>query len=214
MHVSAGPGQFLFLTLNRLQRGQFGEVGNDQVTVSRRLIQCGTGHVQRIHPRAPFAPGLLHCRRITAAIAIKQGAVAARIDQPAIVMLPVQLYQRRRQFAQQGHANRLVIDESLRSAIRLHPALQDQRLTGFNVNFRLGQCGTDEIGQTGKFKAGGNAGLLFPRANQPGIRPVPQHQPQGIKQDRLARPGLPGQHAQTARKIEVERLDQDNIADG
>ena len=74
--------------------------------------------------------------------------------------------------------------------------------------------GADGIGQAGKFKAGSDAGLILAGANQPGIGPVPQHQAQGIEQDRFARPGLTSQHAQPAREIQVERLDQDNIADG
>ena len=78
----------------------------------------------------------------------------------------------------------------------------------------LGQRGTDGIGQAGEFKAGGDAGLIFPGADQAGIGAIPQHQPQRIEQDRLAGPGLASQHTQPPGEIEVERFDQNDIADG
>ena len=43
---------------------------------------------------------------------------------------------------------------------------------------------------------------------------APKRQPERVEQDRLARPGLAGEHAKPGFEIEVERLDEDDIADG
>ena len=126
----------------------------------------------------------------------------------------MQFDQVRRQFAQQSDADRLVVDESLRCAIGLEPAADQQRRARFHLNLRLGQDRGERRLQRGEFEAGGNAGLILSGADQRGIGAVAQHQPQRIEQDRLARPGLTGQHPQPARKGEVQRLDQDDVADG
>jgi hypothetical protein len=68
----------------------------------------------------------------------EQPPVPARIDQPAIVVLPVQFDQMPRQFAQQRHAHRLVVDPGLAPAIGAQPPLDDQRLARLDIDFRLG----------------------------------------------------------------------------
>ena len=41
-----------------------------------------------------------------------------------------------------------------------------------------------------------------------------QRQTQGVEDDRLARPGLAGQHGQAALDLEIERVHQHDVADG
>ena len=55
-----------------------------------------------------------------------------------------------------------------------------------------------------KIEAGGNARLARTLPHQPSIRPHAEREPQRIEQDRLAGPGLPGQHAQAGAEVEVE----------
>ena len=56
--------------------------------------------------------------------------------------------------------------------------------------------------------------LRLPGADQRGVGARAQRQPERVEQDRLARPGLAGEHAKPGFEIEVERLDEDDIADG
>ena len=84
----------------------------------------------------------------------------------------------------------------------------------FDVHFRFGQNRANTGGQLAEFKAGGDAGLFLTPAHQSAVGAVAQHQPQRVEQDRLARPGFPGQHAQPGTEIEGQRLDQHDVADG
>ncbi len=72
-------------------------------------------------------------------IAIQQHPVPARIDQPAIIMLSVQFHQHARHFAQQRHADRLVVHERLGPAIRLELAADQQRLARFRFDIGVVQ---------------------------------------------------------------------------
>ena len=214
LHVGAGRGEFRFLPLLRGKRGEFGQMREQQVTIRRRLGDGGAAFVQRVCRAAPRLPRRFHARNVSAGIAIEQLTVAARVDQAAVIMLAVQFHQERRQFAQQGSADRLVVDEGLGPAIRFQPALDQQRFAGLHVHFRFGQHGANAGGQLAEFKTGGDAGLFLAPAHQSAVGAVAQHQPQRIEQDRLARPGFAGQHAQPGAEIEVQRLDQHDVADG
>ena len=55
--------------------------------------------------------------------------------------------------------------------------------------------------------------LLLAGTHQARLGAVAEHQPQGVEQDRLARAGLAGEHAQPRPEGEIERLDQDDITD-
>ena len=149
--------------------------------------------------------------------------MTARIDQPAIVVLAVDLDQMPRQFAEQRRPGGLVVDEAFRcnSLVARRPTCgrfqlppQDERFARFYLDPRLIQRLDQRGRQCGKFKAGGHARPVAARAQQPGLGAVAQHQPKRVEQDRFARPGLAGQHPQPASKRQVERLDQDDVADG
>ena len=137
-----------------------------------------------------------------------------RIDQAAVIVLAVEFDQTSRQLAQQRDADRLIVDRGLRTAVRLDLALEDQRLARFDNQFGGIESGANSTGKLRELEHRRNARRLLPRAHQPAIRPVAQHQPQRIEQDRLARPGLAGEHTEAAGKFQLQRLDQDNIADG
>ena len=61
---------------------------------------------------------------------VEQGAVAARIEQAAIVVLAVDLDQRGAELAQQPGGDRLVVDEGAAAAVGLDDAADDERLAG------------------------------------------------------------------------------------
>jgi len=140
--------------------------------------------------------------------------VAARVGQSAVVVLAVNLDQVPRQFAQQRGANRLVVDESLGTAVGAQPAPDDQRLAEVVLDPRIVERGANRFGQPVELEGRGDAGLVRTAAHQPGLGAFAQRQPERVEQDRLARPGLAGEHAKPTLEGEVERLDQDDVADG
>ena len=216
LHRRARFGELFLLAHFGFQRGQFGQMRQQQIVIGRRLRNRRACAVERFARRTPCAPGRVHRRHISSGIAVHQQAVPARIDQSAIIVLPVQFHQLPGEVAQQRRADRLIVDEGLgadpAAAIGAQAALQDQRLTRFNLHLRLAQHRADRQRQLVKFKAGDHARLIGPGADQLGFGAVAQHQPQRIEQDRFARPGLTREHAEPFPEIEVKRFDQHHIA--
>ena len=140
--------------------------------------------------------------------------MAARIDEAAIVMLPVQFHQRRGDLPQQGRAHRLVVDEGLGPAICPDAATQDQRLARLRLDLRPRQCFANQRRESGKLKRGGDVRLILARADERSFRPIAENQAESIQEDRLAGTRLARKHAQPRPEGEVQRLDQDDIADG
>ncbi len=59
----------------------------------------------------------------------------------------------------------------------------------------------------------GHLALLGAVAHQRGVAARAERQREGIEQDRLAGAGLAGQHGEAAREIDIEPIDQDDVAD-
>ena len=214
LHGCAGFSEPRLLPCLRFQRGEFSQMRQQQILIRLRLIQRGPRLIQLVARIAPFGPALLHLRHIRPGKPIQQSPMAARIHQAAIIMLPMQLHKRSCHFAQQAHTDGLIIDIGLALAIGLQLAAQDQRLAIFHINISIieqfGQTG----GKRGKFKTGGNAGLILAPAHQPAVGPIAQHQPQRIQQNGFARPGFTREHAQPAPEIEIKRFDQHDVTNG
>ena len=60
---------------------------------------------------------------------------------------------------------------------------------------------------------GGDLALLGAMADQAGVAARAERQRQGIEQDGFAGAGLAGQHRQARGEVDVQPLDQDDIAD-
>ena len=56
--------------------------------------------------------------------------------------------------------------------------------------------------------------LLGDRFELRQLRPGAEREPEGVEQDRLARAGLAGQHAEPRLELELELFDQHDIVDG
>ena len=65
-----------------------------------------------------------------------------------------------------------------------------------------------------QIELGGDRALWGALAHQPLLGPGAQRQAQRIEQDGFAGAGLAGQHAQARCEIEIEAIDQDDVADG
>jgi hypothetical protein len=66
----------------------------------------------------------------------------------------------------------------------------------------------------GQREFGADDRLLGAVTHQPRFRAHAQGEPQGVEQDRLARAGLAGEHAQPRPERQIELVDQHHIADG
>ena len=214
LHRAARFGQPCFLARLRFERGQLGEMCEQQVLIGLGLFDRRARFGKPSFRRTPALPSRSNLGEIGPREAVEQRPVPARIDQPAIVVLPVQFDQRSGQRAEQRDANRLVVDEGLAAPIGLKLPPDDQRLARFDLDIGLVECFDNGIWQRGELETRGYARPVLARAHQRAVGAVAQYQPERVEQDRLACPGLAGQHAQPAPELQFERLDQHDIADG
>ena len=214
LHHAAGFSQARFLARLWFQRGQFAQMGEQQILIRLRLVHRLTRSQQAILRLSPCGPCRCQPFCVGPGIAVQQHPVSARIDQPAIIMLAMQLHQCRRERAQQPSTHRLIVDEGLGTSVRLDLSPDHQRFARLNLYVGIVQRLGNQRRQSGELKACGDARLRLSCADQRCFRPVAQHQPQRVEQDRLARACLPRQHAQPAPERQLERFDQHDIADG
>ena len=132
-----------------------------------------------------------------------------RVDQRALVVLAVDLDQRPAQRLQRLHAHRLVVDEGAGAAVGELHAAQDQLVLGRDV-----VCGHERarrmVGR--RLERRGHLPLLGALAHQRDVAARAERQREGIEQDRLAGAGLAGEHGQAGGEIDVEPVDQDDVA--
>ena len=65
----------------------------------------------------------------------------------------------------------------------------------------------------GDVEPGGEFGARGAGPQLAQFEPIAEQQRQRVEQDRLARAGLAGQHGEAALELDVERIDDDEIAD-
>ena len=115
-------------------------------------------------------------------------------------------------FLELRQRRRAAVDEGTRAAAGIDYAAQDQRAvisseTGFIEP--SGKCG-----QTVDGEPGGNFGTGGAAAHHPAFGTVAQCQGERVDQDGFAGPGLAGEHGQPGLEIQLDRLDQQVVADG
>ena len=136
------------------------------------------------------------------------------LDKGAVVVLAVDLNQCRAERAQHLHAHRLVIDEGAGAAVgELHPA-HDQFVLGglFGDQVVVRQQAARRM-VLADVEGGGHLALLGALAHQRGIAARAQRQRKGIEQDRFAGAGLAGQRGKPGAEIDVQAIDQNDVAD-
>ena len=176
-----------------------------------RAAQCGLGGFKRRARLRPCPPRAARLARIDAAKLVQQHPMPARVQQATVIMLAVQFDQNIGQIAQHLARNPTVIHKGCLSSIGGIDPAQDQFIpcadpcSGQHI-----PCGM----ALGQIENGSDFTLCRPRADQFGAPAPTQHKAQGIQQDRLARPGFPGEHAKATGEIKVKRLDQHDVADG
>jgi hypothetical protein len=127
-------------------------------------------------------------------------------------MLAVDLDRQSADLAKQSGGNRRSSDERTASAVGLEGTPQDQRLPVVRLDPLLGQqCMDGMIGR--QLDLGGDRGGVFAASHEPRVRARTERQPQCIEQDRLARAGLASEYAQSFVELELELLDEHDVAD-
>ena len=101
------------------------------------------------------------------------------------------------------------VDVATRAATGIEHAAQDQPIVG--VEIVGGQPGADRR-QCGDVERRRHFGLVASGTDDTGIGTLAKRQRKRIDEDRLAGTGLPGQRAETRRKLEFQPVDDDEIA--
>ena len=136
------------------------------------------------------------------------------LDKGAVVVLAVDFDQRRAERAQYLHADRLVVDEGAGAAVgELHrrtinsssPQDREQIVVGEHAARRM---------VLGEVECGDHLALFGALAHQRGIATRAERQRKSIEQDRFAGAGLAGERGKAGAEIDIQPIDQDDVADG
>ena len=163
-------------------------------STSARCVASSSSRVAAIVPQPARPPSAC---AIEVAEGIEQPAMGRGVDQRAVVMLAVDLDQRRAERSQRLHAHRLVVDEGAGAAVGELHAAQDQLVVGLDAV--VGGERADRM-VARQFEGGGHLPLLGAVAHQRGVAARAERQREGIEQDRLAGAGLAGEHGQARRR--------------
>src|SRR5262249_315875 len=144
-------------------------------------------------PRTPLVPKTLDLIgfAVEGSKGIEQAAVRRGIHQRALVVLPVDLDQRRAQRFQGLRAQRLVIDEGTGAAVGKLHTTQNQLVFGRDVVF-----GHERAHRMpgGELERRSHLALLSTVSHQRDVAARAERQGEGIEQDGLAGAGLPREH--------------------
>ena len=204
--------QLVGLALGQIQRLQFPDLIAQQfepgVAFAARLLQ-----LPHVAPeRLPLVEGAGHRfeQRRVIGVVVQQLLLHLAPQQAVVFVLAMQIHQHLAQFAQQAGGRGLTVDKGAGRAIGADDAADDAFLGAVQFVFpqpALGLAGLAGVESHADFR------LLRTVADHAAVGPVPQRQPQGIEQDRLARPGFPGEHRHARLKLEIELLDDGEVPD-
>ena len=192
LHVGSFACELLLFAFLRVERLQFGNCVFQPLTVTRGIFDTFTRHIEACFGFPPRGEIGRNAGCIAPPEYIEQRPVSARIEEPPVIMLPVNFDQQRADIAQQRGRTGLVVDKRLAAAIGLNRSPDNERLARVDVDIVIGK---QRHHVRWRIEACGHLRLGRPAAHQTAIGPRPQRQPQRIEQYRFARPGLPGQHA-------------------
>jgi hypothetical protein len=138
-----------------------------------------------------------------------------RLDKGAVVVLAVDLDQCRAERAQHLYAHWLVIDEGAGTAIgKLNPA-HDQLVLDCRIGDQivLGQQAARRM-LPADVEGGRHLALLGAFAHQGRVATRTERQRKRVEQNRLAGASLAGQRGKACAEVDVQAIDQNDIANG
>ena len=211
LHQTAPRIQHRFLARFGVQPVQFGHgMAQEFLFLARRLQrglcrrQIGPRHRLRT-PRRPQR------RQIQSRKGIQQGPMPPRVQQTAIIMLPMQFHQRLGQVAQHIARDAVVIDPGRLAPIQRVDPPQDQ-FTLVQPKPRLIQNRPGRM-VGGQVEHRRHAALRRALTHQFGPSAPAQHETQRIQQDRLSRPGFARQHVQPRPEFKFQPVNDQHIPD-
>ena len=218
--IFANPGRSLHTAAGRVEHRLFAGLGVEFVQFGHRMAevfffaadrgQTGPGLCQHAQGIGPGAPGLPDRPKVKTNERIQQLPMAARVQQAAVVVLAVQFDQSVGQIAQHFATGAAVVHISGFAAIGGVGAAQDQVILGLKARRLKNPAGRMTGGQVEHRDHLTLSGAL---ANQFSPAPPAQHKTQSVEQDRLAGPGLTGQHIEAGLKIQLQPVNDQHIAD-
>ena len=183
----------------------------EKIRLALRPLDLGAMGRHRARPRTPLVPKLLDLRGLAVedSKGVEQAAVRRGIHQRALVMLAVDLDQRHAQRFQGLRAQRLVIDEGTGAAVGKLHTTQNQLVFGRDVVFGHERAHRVAGGQ---LEGRGHLALLRTLAHQRNVAARAERKGEGIEQNGLAGAGLPREHGQAGGELDIESIDEDNVA--
>ena len=181
--------------------------------LAARALDLGAMMGDGLLARAPLVPQPCHVGGVAfdAAIGVEQSAMGRRVDKGALVVLAVDFHQRRAERAQHLDADRLVVDEGAGAAVGELHAPHDQFVFTAEIVFRQQPARRMILRQV---ESGDHLALLGALAHHGGVAARAERQRESIEQDRFAGAGLAGQRGEAGPEIDVQAIDQDDVADG
>ena len=206
------------------QRDPFvgGDVERRELAPARlQHLALGGGGLRRLRRRiapldgrVPFAPRARHgaAQGREAAEAVDERALHVGRRERLVRVLAVQVDEPLADLVQLRERRGPAVDPGATPALRVERPAQQERAVGRGEVVRSEPLG--DARAIVHVERGGELGPVGARPELPQLETVAQQQREGVEQDRLARARLAGQHGEAAVELEVERFDDDEIADG
>ncbi len=202
----------------RAERRELPPARFEKIAFRRRFARRGAGCVALFRRRAPLAPCI-------GGLAREHGETAERVEQRALEVggkqrlvgvLAVQVDQHFAHPFELREGGRMPVDPGTTSSLRVLCPAQEQRCAVGSCVVRqsLFREPGDDTGMRPHVEGRGELGAFGAGLQLAELEAVAQEQRERVEQYRLAGAGLAGEHRKAAGKLEVERLDDDEIADG
>jgi len=145
-----------------------------------------------------------------AAMLVEQMLLRARLQQRLMRVLTVHIDQQFAQLAQLRKSCRAAIDERAAAPVCIDGPPQQGHVAAL-----LHLVGGEPVRcNRAKTKLGSDLRARAPLADHVGIAALTEREQQGIDEDRLAGTRFTGQHCEAGREVDVEHVDDDEIANG
>jgi hypothetical protein len=208
----AAVGEHLLLACLRCEASKFLHRVSDEIRFRERALQSLAFGRHRLFAFLPDAPAAsdFRCALGIAAKRVEQRAVRGRIDQRAFIMLAVDLDKSLAHFAQYLNGHGLIVDEGARAAIRELHATQNEIAVRIEVvRLQYCACGMTRF----HIERCGDLPLFGPLPDKRCVTSRPERERESVEHDRLARTRLARKDGQVRSEVEIEPIDQDDVAD-
>ena len=201
--------EFFPLVIARRQFVDFADLPLQALAFALQAVLGGNRMLQRLVRSAPDAPEIAQRLGLQAGVGVQQFARRVGAGEALPGVLAVDVEQLFAHGAQLRGSGRRAVDPGAAAALRIDHAAQQQAV--FKREAALLQPGLEA---RRAFELGADIGLGRAFAHHAGIGARAQGELHGVDQNGFARAGLAGQRREAAMQVEVQRLDDDEVAQG